>query len=60
MLVLTIKPKTSVNIGDNVVIHNINDSPFRVGIDAPYDMRVIRSDAVNLEPSRNPPEESQQ
>jgi carbon storage regulator len=49
MLVLTRKPEESIQIGENitVTIIKVNGKAVRVGIDAPDDIRIIRSELAD-------------
>lgn len=60
MLILTIDPDGKyVQIGDDIRIYNMQGYPngegrqIKVGIDAPKNIRIIRSDAVKRDPPRD-------
>lgn len=50
MLILTRKVKTSIRIGDDVVIHVIQTgrSTVRLGIEAPTHVRIVRGELASL------------
>jgi len=53
MLVLSRKPKESIQIGDNIriVIVEVRAGIVRVGIEAHRDLKILRSELVKVEPS---------
>lgn len=50
MLVLKVPVDGSVQVGDAITVHNFGKSDARIGIDAPPDVRIVRSNAVNQQP----------
>lgn len=55
MLVITRKIGTSVNIGKDIKIHFLsrNGEQFRIGIDAPKDILILRSELQNKKREKN-------
>lgn len=45
MLALYLKKKESVKVGDHITIHNTDNRPIRIAIDAPKDVHILRSTA---------------
>lgn len=56
MLVLSRKRSESIQIGDNVFIKVIktgaDGGPVKIGIDAPDDVRIVRSELLENPPNR--------
>lgn len=55
VLVLKVPVNGSVQVGDNVTIHNFGKCDARIGVDAPPDVRIVRSNAVNKQPNSDSP-----
>ena len=57
MLVLTRKVKQQIQIGENIVVTilHVRGQSVRVGIEAPRQVRVARSEITNLPAEENPP-----
>ena len=56
MLVLTRKPKEEIRIGDDIVVTiiRVRGNLVRVGIDAPENVRIMRSELVTDSPEAEP------
>jgi carbon storage regulator CsrA len=52
MLMLTIRPKGYVLIGDNIKIFNPEDHQIRVGFEAPREIPIVREEAKDKYPKK--------
>jgi len=61
MLVLTRKQSEMINIGDDIVIKVIRTghNSVKIGIDAPHDVRVLRSELLIEEEAEKQPQQLQ-
>lgn len=60
MLVLTRKVGETIRIGDDIVVTvlEMRRGQVRIGIDAPRQMRIVRTDAHAYDPMNGPPTNS--
>lgn len=56
MLVLTRKPQQSIRIGDSITVNviRIKGNTIQLGIDAPQDIAIVRSELLEKKPSEEP------
>jgi carbon storage regulator CsrA len=55
MLGLTLKPKEPLYIGDNIrviIYETFTDGSVKIGIDAPWEIPVVRASAKNKQPRK--------
>ena len=59
MLVLSRKPNQSIRIGDNISLHviRIKGNVIQLGIEAPQDVRIVRSELLANQPEGKQPED---